>query len=167
MPAVSAVVTLVEDWPEGFVREQLANAEKRFADCHVSLTFTRGRASSEAQFEVRFIQSLAAVGGKPIEGRSFNIGTRQIVEIAWADAKGEPLDHKQTLVHELGHASGLGHASLHTINLMAPHGCIFCHFSQSQCRLIQGATSPLPDRDTSNLVHSRSTHYSSTTNKSD
>jgi len=137
MPAVSVLVTLVEDWPEGFVKEQLANAEKRFADCHVSLVFERGAVSGATQFDVRFIQRLAAVGGKPIEGRSFNIGTRQIVEIAWADAKGEPLDHKQTLAHELGHASGLGHVPLHTINLMAPHGCIFCHFSQSQCARIQ------------------------------
>lgn len=113
--------------------EQLANAQRRFADCGIGLTFARSSGPAP-QRQVRFVQSLEPVDGKAVEGRALAFSTPQVVEIAWATPDGSPLQHKQILAHELGHLFGLGHAPLHSINLMAPHGCEICRFTPAQCR---------------------------------
>ncbi len=117
------------------MREQLANARKRFAECGIGLAFSSSDDLPAARL-ARFVRSLDPVDGKPIEGRAFALSSPQVVEIAWAEPDGTPLAHKQILAHELGHLFGLGHTALHSINLMAPHGCEVCRFTPRQCQIM-------------------------------
>ncbi len=137
---VPILVSISGDWPEDTVRDQLNNARKRVAECGVGLAFTPS-SDARPQKIVRFVQTLEPVDGQAIEGRAFALSTPQLVEIAWAKPDGTPLTHKQILAHELGHLFGLGHAPLHSINLMAPHGCELCRFTPAQCRIIKASLS--------------------------
>lgn len=122
-------------WPATARTEQLATAQKRFAECGIALTFVAAPSLSPLR-ELSFIESLEAVDGRAIEGRALTLVRPQRADIAWSTPAGTPLDHKQTAAHELGHLFGLGHAPVHSINLMAPHGCKFCRFSPGQCEIL-------------------------------
>ncbi|MCE7999799.1 MAG: hypothetical protein HEP70_13145 [Rhodobiaceae bacterium] len=135
-PAVSVLVQTSSAWPAGALSSQLGTARKRFGECGIALRFVDQDGPAASSYDLHFVASLELVDGQAVEGRAFALRHPKRAEIAWAAPDGTPLDHKQTAAHELGHLFGLGHAPLHSINLMAPHGCELCRFTPRQCRII-------------------------------
>lgn len=126
-------------WPTKAVQSQLENASRRYAQCGIGLATHFERTAGQSRPAISFVASLPPVDGKAVEGRAYDLGGQYVVEIAWTDASGTVLDHKQTLAHELGHVLGLRHTPLHSINLMSPHGCELCRFTPRQCTKLRSA----------------------------
>lgn len=132
-PKVHVSIEAAAAWPAGAVQSQLKSATRRYAQCGIRLETHLLKATKPDLPIIRFVASLPPFAGKAVEGRAFDLDGQSIVEIAWMDASGNALDHKQTLAHELGHVLGLRHTPLHSINLMSPHGCELCSFTPGQC----------------------------------
>lgn len=125
------------------MRRQLATAARRFAECGLRLTFVKNGEASAPRL-LRFVPSIESFDGQSIEGRAFAFEQPQRAEIAWGSADGTPFEHKQTAAHELAHLFGLDHAPLHSINLMAPHGCELCRFTARQCDFLLSRFGDMP-----------------------
>lgn len=126
-------------WPASALEAQVQAASRRYAECGINLVMHTSAMTASTMPHVTFVASLPSITGNTVEGRAYELDDRHVVEIAWADTTGTPLDHKQTLAHELAHVLGLRHTPLHSINLMSPHGCELCSFTPRQCTKLRSA----------------------------
>lgn len=134
---VPLAISVDDVWPHEAARGQIDNATRRLDECGITVMPT-----DQAANRLALVASIGATEGGTIEGTTYpNEAGGRTALVAWSGPDGGVLEHKQTAAHELGHVLGLGHAGLHTINMMAPYGCETCRFTARQCSVMRSAAS--------------------------